>query len=158
MSTRVVTFHYTVKDKSGKKVDSSVGQDPMSFLEGSGQIIPGLESALKGAKAGDKKSVDVKAAEAYGEYDKELKFDVPKSQFPKGEQIEVGMQFRAGQPGEPSPVFTVTSVGDTSISVDGNHPLAGQDLSFDVEVIDVRDATLEEIKHGHAHGPGDHHH
>ena len=158
MSTRVVTFHYTVKDKSGKKVDSSVGSDPMSFLEGSGQIIPGLESALKDVKAGDKKSVDVKAAEAYGEYDKELKFDVPKTQFPKGEQIEVGMQFRAGQPGEPSPVFTVTSVSDASISVDGNHPLAGQDLSFEVEVVDVRDATLEEIKHGHAHGPGDHHH
>lgn len=158
MSPRVVTFHYTVKGKDGKTIDSSVGHDPMSFLEGSGQIIPGLENALKDAKAGDKKTVEVKAADAYGAHDKELQFDVPRTQFPSNEKIEVGMQFRAGQPGEPSPVFTVTKVTDSHISVDGNHPLAGQDLSFDVEVTDVRDATLEEIKHGHAHGPGGHHH
>lgn len=158
MAPRVVTFHYTLKDKAGKVLDSSQGHDPMTYLEGSGQIIPGLENALKTAQTGDKKNVTVKAAEAYGEHDKNLMFDVPRSQFPPGEKIEVGMKFRAGSPEEPSPVFTVTSTTDTQISVDGNHPLAGQDLFFDVEVTDVRDATLEEIKHGHAHGPGGHHH
>lgn len=158
MPARVVTFHYTLKDKAGKVLDSSQGHDPMTYLEGSGQIIPGLEEALKTAKAGDKKKVEVKAADAYGEQDSQLRFDVPRSQFPPGEKIEVGMKFRAGSPEEASPVFTVIAATDSHVSVDGNHPLAGQDLSFDVEVTDIRDATLEEIKHGHAHGPGGHHH
>jgi len=155
---RVVTFHYTLKDKDGKTLDSSSGHDPMTYLEGSGQIIPGLEEAIKAMKTGDKKKVEVQAAEAYGEYDANLHFDVPRSQFPKDEQIEVGMKFRAGSPDEPSPVFTVTGVNDQHVKVDGNHPLAGQNLFFDVEIVDTRDATLEEIKHGHAHGPGGHHH
>lgn len=158
MPARVVSFHYTLKDKDGKVLDSSQGNEPMTYLEGSGQIIPGLEEALKAAQSGDKKHVPVKAAEAYGEHDKSLVFDVPRTQFPPGEQIEVGMKFRAGSADEPSPVFTVMNLTDSHISVDGNHPLAGQDLFFDVEVTDVRDATLEEIKHGHAHGPGGHHH
>ncbi|MBI3544942.1 MAG: peptidylprolyl isomerase [Deltaproteobacteria bacterium] len=158
MAARVVTFHYTLKDKEGKVLDSSQGHDPMTYLEGSGQIIPGLENALKTAKTGDKQNVAVKAAEAYGEHDTSLVFEVPRSQFPPGEQIDVGMKFRAGAPDEPSPVFTVTHASDSHVKVDGNHPLAGQDLFFDVEVTDVRDATLEEIKHGHAHGPGGHHH
>ena len=158
MSTRVVTFHYVLKDKAGKVLDSSQGHEPMTYLEGSGQIIPGLEEALKTAKSGDKQNVHVPAAQAYGEHDKSLMFDVPRTQFPPSEKIEVGMKFRAGSPDEPSPVFTVTLITDQNVSVDGNHPLAGQDLYFDVELTDVRDATLDEIKHGHAHGPGGHHH
>jgi FKBP-type peptidyl-prolyl cis-trans isomerase SlyD len=155
---RVVTFHYTLKDKSGETIDSSREHTPMVYLEGSGQIIPGLEGALKDMSSGDKKNVEVKAEQAYGEHDKGLVFDVPRSQFPANEKIEVGMKFRAGTPDEPSPVFTVTGVNDKSVSVDGNHPLAGQDLFFDVEIVDTREATLDEIKHGHAHGPGGHHH
>jgi FKBP-type peptidyl-prolyl cis-trans isomerase SlyD len=158
MRPRVISFHYTLKDKAGQQMDSSVGSDPMTYMEGSGQIIPGLESALKTLKVGDKKNVHVVAAEAYGEKDKELLFDVPLSQFPAGEKVEVGMKFRAGGPEEHSPVFTVVAVTAQAVSVDGNHPLAGQDLFFDVEVTEVRDATAEEIQHGHAHGPGGHHH
>jgi len=158
MTARVVTFHYTLKDKSGQQLDSSRGGEPMTYLEGSGQIIPGLEAAMKALKTGDAQKISVPAADAYGEHDKEMVFEVPRSQFPAGESIDIGMKFRAGAPGEPSPVFTVTAIREQSVEVDGNHPLAGQDLFFDVEVTDVRDATLEEIKHGHAHGPGGHHH
>jgi FKBP-type peptidyl-prolyl cis-trans isomerase SlyD len=158
MNPRVVSFHYTLKDKSGKQLDSSSGAEPMTYMEGSGQIIPGLESAIKDMKTGDKKHVEVKAQEAYGERDKELIFDVPRSQFPAGEEVEVGMKFRAGSPDEPSPVFTVTSITDKAVSVDGNHPLAGEDLFFDVEITEMREATEEEVQHGHAHGPGGHHH
>lgn len=158
MNPRVVTFHYTLKDKAGQQIDSSAGGDPMTYLEGSGQIIPGLEDAMKSLMVGDKKNIEVVAAEAYGERDQNLIFAVPRTQFPAGEKVEVGMKFRAGNPGEPSPVFTVTSVNDKEINVDGNHPLAGQDLFFDVEVTEVRQATDEEMQHGHAHGPGGHHH
>lgn len=156
---RVITFHYTLRNSKGELLDSSSGGEPMTYLEGSGQIIPGLENELKTTKSGDKKKVDVKAKDAYGEVDKELKFDVPRTQFPPGEDIQVGMQFRVGGHGdEPSPVFTVIKTTDTHVSVDGNHPLAGQDLSFDVEVVEVRNATEEEKAHGHAHGRGGHSH
>src|SRR4051794_2671218 len=99
MSSRVVTFHYTLKNKAGEQIDSSSGSDPMTYMEGSGQIIPGLEEALKTSKKGDKKHVAVVAAEGYGERDNELMFDVPRAQFPAGEKVEVGMKFRAGAPG-----------------------------------------------------------
>ena len=155
---RVVTFHYTLKDKGGQTIDTSSGGDPMTYLEGAGQIIPGLEDAMKALKTGDKKNVHVTAENAYGNVDSNLMFDVPRNQFPAGEEISVGMKFRAGTPDEPSPIFTVTKITEHHVSVDGNHPLAGQELFFDVEVTDVRDATLEEIKHGHAHGAGGHHH
>jgi FKBP-type peptidyl-prolyl cis-trans isomerase SlyD len=158
MKQRVVTFHYTVKSDKGETIDSSIGADPMAFLEGSGQIIPGLEATLKLLKAGEKKSVTIEPAQAYGERDKELVFSVPRAKFPAGEKVEVGMKFRAGSPDEPSPVFTVTSVTDAEVGVDGNHPLAGQTLHFDVEVTAVRDATEEELAHGHSHGHGGHHH
>lgn len=154
---KVISFHYTLKNKEGATIDSSSGAEPMMYLEGAGQIIPGLEEALKSTKVGDKKHVEVKAAEAYGEYRAELKFDVPRTQFPKDEKIEVGMQFQASSKDGHHEVFTVTSVSDAQVGVDGNHPLAGHDLFFDVEIVDSRDATLEEIKHGHAHGPHSHH-
>ncbi len=155
---RVVTFHYVLKDKAGKTLDSSQGNEPMTYLEGSGSIIPGLETVITTLKTGDKKHVPVKAAEAYGEHDAKLVAEVPRAQFPEGEQIEAGMRFRAGEEHEHGPVFTVTKVTETHVHVDGNHPLAGVDLFFDVEIVDTRDATLEEVKHGHAHGPGGHHH
>ncbi|MEW6055547.1 MAG: peptidylprolyl isomerase [Bdellovibrionota bacterium] len=159
MKPRVVSFHYTLRNKSGTTLDSSTGSDPMTYLEGSGQIIPGLESAIKLLSAGDKRQgIEVRAEDAYGEHDKNLVFDVPRTQFPAGENIEVGMKFRAGAADEPSPVFTVTKVSDAAVSVDGNHPLAGQDLYFDVEITEIRSATQEEIEHGHAHGAGGRHH
>lgn len=155
--TKVVTFHYTLKDASGKVLESSFGDEPMSYLEGVGQIIPGLESELRGVKKGDKKSVNVAAADAYGEHEAELIVKVPRAQIPK-KDVVIGDQFHAQGPDGHPAVVTVTAVDPEHITVDGNHPLAGQALNFEVEITDVRDATKDELAHGHAHGPGGHHH
>jgi FKBP-type peptidyl-prolyl cis-trans isomerase SlyD len=154
---KVVSFHYTLKDSKGTQLESSFGDEPMSYLEGVGQIIPGLESAMEGMKKGDKKSIAVKAADAYGEFEQELIVEVPRAQLPK-KDVVVGDQFHADSGNGHVQVVTVTKVSDEMVTVDGNHPLAGQDLNFDVEVMDVREATKDELSHGHAHGPGGAHH
>jgi FKBP-type peptidyl-prolyl cis-trans isomerase SlyD len=154
---KVVTFHYTLKDSKGNVLESSFGDEPLSYLEGVGQIIPGLEEALHGLQKGDKKSVGVKAADAYGEYEQDLVVQVPRAQIPKPD-VQVGDRFHADSGHGHMQIVVVTAVTETHVSVDGNHPLAGQDLNFDVEIADVRDASEEEVAHGHAHGPGGHHH
>ena len=153
-----VSFHYSLTDDDGQQLDSSAGKEPLAYLHGAGNIIPGLENALTGKAVGDSMSVAVSAAEGYGEVQKELIQDVPRSSFQGADVIEVGMQFEAqtGQGG--SVPVTVTAVTDEIVTVDGNHPLAGKNLNFDVSIEDVRDATEEEIAHGHVHGPGGHHH
>lgn len=153
-----VSFHYSLTDDDGQQLDSSAGKEPLAYLHGAGNIIPGLENALTGKAVGDSMSVAVSAAEGYGEVQKELIQDVPRSSFQGVDVIEVGMQFEAqtGQGG--SVPVTVTAVTDEIVTVDGNHPLAGKNLNFDVSIEDVRDATEEEIAHGHVHGPGGHHH
>lgn len=156
MTPKVYSFHYTLKDANGAVLETSVGDEPLSYLEGVGQIIPGLEQAIHGMKKGDKKSVMVKAADAYGERELDLIVQVPRSQIPKPD-VAVGDKFYADSGNGYTQVVVVTAVSDTHVTVDGNHPLAGQDLYFDVEITDVRDATAEEIAHGHAHGPGGHH-
>jgi FKBP-type peptidyl-prolyl cis-trans isomerase SlyD len=156
VSQKVISFHYTLTDSSGKTLDSSTGSEPLTFLEGVGQIIPGLESELLGMKVGDKKRVGVKAKDAYGEKDAGNIIEVPLEKMPTS-KIKVGDQFRAGKD-DHSPVVTVAKVTETHVTLDGNHPLAGMDLSFDVEITEVRDATKDELTHGHAHGPGGHHH
>ena len=157
-TTRVVTFHYTLTDKTGAEIDSSRHRnDPMVFLEGSGQIIPGLDSELQKMSSGDKKVVKVPAADAYGEIDAQLVFNVSRDRFPPGANIQVGDRFRANANDQNGPIFSVTKISLEEITVDGNHPLAGQDLTFDVEIVDARNATQEEMEHGHAHGPGGHH-
>jgi FKBP-type peptidyl-prolyl cis-trans isomerase SlyD len=154
---RVVSFHYTLKDSKGTQLESSFGDQPLSYLEGVGQIIPGLEKELAGLQKGAKKSVHVKAAEAYGEREEELVVQVPRAQIPKPD-VAIGDQFQADSGDGYAQTVVVTALSDSHITVDGNHPLAGEDLQFDVELIDVRDATADEVKHGHAHGPGGHHH
>ncbi len=155
MQNKVISFHYTLTDKAGKTLDSSAGSEPLAFLVGSGQIIPGLETHLLTMKVGDKRRVLVPAKDAYGEKDPANTTEVPLDQMPaKG--IKVGDQFRAGD-GHSAPVVAVVKVTDTHVTLDGNHPLAGQDLTFDVEVTEVRTATPEEASHGHVHGPGGHH-
>ena len=153
-----VSFHYSLTDDDGQQLDSSAGKEPLAYLHGAGNIIPGLENALTGKAVGDSMSVAVSAAEGYGEVQKELIQDVPRSSFQGVDVSEVGMQFEAqtGQGG--SVPVTVTAVTDEIVTVDGNHPLAGKNLNFDVSIEDVRDATEEEIAHGHVHGPGGHHH
>lgn len=155
MNPRVVTFHYTLKDKEGNLIDTSEGSHPLSYLEGTGQIITGLEDEIKGLNAGDKRVISVDADKAYGPKDPKKVFDVPKSQFPEGEVLSVGMMF---QTDEPDVVYTITEIKGETIIVDGNHPLAGVDLIFDVQIVTTRTATDEEVSHGHVHGEGGHHH
>ena len=153
----VVTVNYTLTDDDGEVLDSSEGQDPLAYLHGVGQIVPGLEQALAGKAAGDALQVTVDAAEGYGEHDPELVQAVPRAQFKDLDDLEVGMELQATGP-DGDHLVTVVGIEDDEVMLDGNHPLAGMTLHFDVAVVDVRDATPEELQHGHPHGPGDHHH
>ena len=156
VSKRVISFHYTLTDSKGQKLDSSVGHDPFTFMEGGGQIIPGLEKRLESLKEKDKQKINVPAAEAYGERDDRFIVEVKKEQLPSP-NLKVGDQFQAGGEMQGHP-FTVVKMSDTHATLDANHPLAGVDLTFDVEIISIREATDEELQHGHSHGPGGHHH
>lgn len=153
----VASIEYTLTDDQGNVIDSSVGGEPLAYLHGAGNIIPGLEDALEGKKAGDSFKVSVSPSEGYGEKDEALLQVVPRSMFRGVDQIEPGMQFHA-QTDYGMQVITVAKVEGDNVTVDGNHPLAGQNLNFDVKVIEVRAATAEELEHGHVHGPGGHHH
>lgn len=153
----VVLIHYTLTNDQGEVLDSSSGGEPLAYLHGSGNIIPGLEKALEGKQAGDKLVVKVAPADGYGERNDSLIQQVPKRAFQGVAQIQPGMSFTAQSSQGPMQV-TVTAVAGDMVTVDGNHPLAGETLNFDVEVAEVRKATLEELSHGHVHGPGGHHH
>jgi len=153
----VVTIHYTLKNDAGETLDSSAGGDPLAYLQGNGNLVVGLENALEGKKVGDKVSVKVSPVEGYGEYDKALVQQVPRRSFKGIANVQVGMQFQVQSDHGPRAV-TVTNVVGDMVTVDGNHPLAGQNLNFDIEITDVRVATDEELSHGHVHGPGGHHH
>ncbi|MBD63994.1 MAG: peptidylprolyl isomerase [Halobacteriovoraceae bacterium] len=157
MTQRVFGFHYTLKDKDGNVIDSSQNTSPLLFLESSGQIIPGLEKEIVDLEVGDKKNVEVKAADAYGEVIEDLRITVQKSQFPEGQELNIGDQFQVTNE-DHAPIFTVVNIEGEDVHVDGNHPLAGHDLFFDVELTEKRDATDEEKAHGHAHGVGGHNH
>jgi FKBP-type peptidyl-prolyl cis-trans isomerase SlyD len=156
-SNKVVLIHYTLTDEQGEVLDSSQGTDPMAYIHGMGNIISGLEEALTGRKVGDRFKVSVPPEEAYGVRDDDLIQNVPKSAFEGVAEILPGMQFRA-ESSEGMQLVTVIDVEDDMVMLDGNHPMAGMTLNFDVEVTDVRDATEEELDHGHVHGPGGHHH
>jgi len=157
MTKQVIGFHYTLKDKDQEIIDSSEGSTPLLFLEGSQQIIPGLEAAIITLNVGDKKEVEIKAADAYGEVVDDLRLTVKKDQFPEDANIKVGDQFQVNE--EPTaPVFTILKIEKEDVFIDGNHPLAGVDLFFNVEITEKRAATEEEVAHGHAHGVGGHQH
>jgi FKBP-type peptidyl-prolyl cis-trans isomerase SlyD len=153
----VVSFHYTLTNDRGEVLDSSSGGSPLAYLHGSGNIIPGLEKALLGKVAGDKLQVTVAPAEGYGERDARLIQEVPRRAFQGIKDIKAGMSFTAQGPQGPTRV-TVTRVAGDMVTVDGNHPLAGETLNFDVEITQVREASEEELAHGHVHGEGGHHH
>ncbi|MBB1088163.1 peptidylprolyl isomerase [Lysobacter sp. SG-8] len=150
---RVASFHYTLTNDDGEVIDSSSGKAPLSYLHGAGNIVAGLEKALLGKKSGDTLKVDVAPEEGYGIRHDGLVQQVPLEAFQGVEQVQPGMQFQA-QTGQGPVLVTVTEVGAENVTVDGNHPLAGQTLHFDVEVTDVREATDDEQQHGHAHGAG----
>jgi FKBP-type peptidyl-prolyl cis-trans isomerase SlyD len=153
----VVLMDYTVKDDEGNLIDTSAGQDPLAFILGMGNIIPGLERAFIGKKKGDSFQVRVKPDEGYGERDEALVEVVPRTQFSGIKDLRPGMQLQA-QTDDEVMVVTVVKLTDKEVTVDANHPLAGKTLNFDVAVVDVRTATQEELAHGHVHGVGGHHH
>ena len=153
---RVVRFHYTVSEVGQPPLESSKEREPIAILIGHGNIIPGLEAAMQDRQAGDSFSVDVPAADAYGERREGLVQRIPKKHF--GEtRLQPGMQVVLQTNFGPRAV-TVQKVGLSVVDVDLNHPMAGKDLHFDVEIVEVREASAEEVEHGHVHGDGGHHH
>ncbi|KPZ68999.1 MULTISPECIES: FKBP-type peptidyl-prolyl cis-trans isomerase [Shewanella] len=148
-----VTIHYRLTDANGELIESSFEAEPMVYLHGTEGLIPGLEVELEGKVAGDKFDANIPTEQAYGEYHEGLKQEVPLEAFGDIEDIVPGMRFIAETEMGQRPV-QVTEVKDTVVVVDGNHPLAGQALNFSVEVMDVREATAEEVAHGHIHAAG----
>jgi FKBP-type peptidyl-prolyl cis-trans isomerase SlyD len=153
----VVVIHYTLTDDAGQVLDTSAGGEPLAYIHGGGTIISGLEEALEGKTAGTKLAVTVPAEKGYGAHDARLIEQVPKRAFEGVGEIKAGMRFTAQTEHGPRQVI-VTRVAGDMVTVDGNHPLAGQVLNFAVEITDVRAATPEELAHGHVHGAGGHHH
>jgi FKBP-type peptidyl-prolyl cis-trans isomerase SlyD len=157
MTRKVIGFDYNLKDKDGKVLDSSEGGTPLLFLEGSGMLIPDLEKELLTMEVNDEKNVTIVAANAYGEIRDDMIITVKRTQFPEDTELNIGDQFRVNQDPQ-MPPFTVKEINGEDITIDGNHPLAGIDLYFEVKITEKREATEEEIAHGHAHGVGGHHH
>ncbi|WP_228766852.1 MULTISPECIES: FKBP-type peptidyl-prolyl cis-trans isomerase [Thiomicrorhabdus] len=153
---KVALFEYVLTDDAGEQLDASNG-NPLAYLHGHGNIIPGLEKQMEGKSVGDKFTAKVPAAEAYGERVDVLVQTVPSNMFQGVDTLEVGMRFEA-QSEHGMHSVEITEIDGDQVTVDGNHPLAGVDLTFNVEVTGLRDATEEELEHGHAHGPGGHHH
>ena len=155
MKRRVISFNYTLKDTAGQVLDAS-SDGPLAFLEGASQIIPALEEVIKGMLIGQKKNVKLEAKDAYGVSEEKMIMNVPKQELAHL-KVEVG-GFLQLQLQDQVKVVRITQVTDDFVTLDGNHPLAGQDLEFDIEMVDSRDATADELAHGHAHGLGGHHH
>ncbi|GAC1303477.1 MAG: peptidylprolyl isomerase [Steroidobacteraceae bacterium] len=154
---RVVLIHYTLKDDDGTVIDTSAGAEPLAYIQGHGNLVAGLEKALEGKQDGDTLAVSVAPADGYGTRDAALVQRVPKRSMQGSGEIKKGMQFQA-RTDDGMRVFTVTAVAGDMVTLDGNHPLADKTLNFDVEVVSVREATREELEHGHVHGAGGHHH
>jgi FKBP-type peptidyl-prolyl cis-trans isomerase SlyD len=156
---KVALIHYTLKDESGEVLDSSEGREPLAFIQGIGNIIEGLEEKLEGKTVGDRIETTISPEKAYGLRSEENVHIVPLSSFQADgdEKLVEGMQVRV-ETNEGVSLADVAKIDGEEVTLDLNHPLAGETLHFTVEVIDVRDATKQELEHGHAHGPGGHHH
>ena len=153
----IVSVHYKgTLTENGEEFDSSYGGDALTFMVGRGQMIPGFEEELMGAKKGDKKTFDLEADRAYGQHDPAGIQKVPKEQFPS--DIEVGMVLAAEMENGQQIPLKVVEINDEGVTIDFNHMLAGKSLTFEVEIIELRESTEEERSHGHAHGPGGHNH
>lgn len=150
---KVAAIHYTLRDNEGTIIDTSSGRDPLYYLHGAGNLIIGMEEGLEGKAKGDKFQLKIAPEKGYGEKDPGMIQQVPRSAF-GGQDVKPGMKFSTNQ----GAVVTVTDVGLENVTVDANHPLAGVELNFDVEIMEVRNATSEEINHGHVHGQGGHQH
>jgi FKBP-type peptidyl-prolyl cis-trans isomerase SlyD len=155
---KVVSIHYTLTDDAGAVVDSSKGHSPLEYLHGAGNVVPGLEEGLVGRARGDVLKVDVAPEKGYGAHDPRGLQRIPRQAFPDDIDLEPGMQFGAEDPQGGSTTVWIVKVESDQVVIDTNHPLAGKTLHFDVTIADVRDATREEMAHGHPHGPDGHHH
>jgi FKBP-type peptidyl-prolyl cis-trans isomerase SlyD len=155
---QVVTINFILKDEDGEIIDSTQGNQPFTYISGNQQILPKLEESISSMLIGGKKNVKLAAADAYGEYKQEAVQSVNRSEFPPEVELQEGMNFMAQTPDGRQVPLTIAGVEGENVTVDFNHPLAGKALEFDVELLDVRDATLEELQHGHVHGPEGHHH
>ena len=154
----VVTIHYKLTDKDGAVIDSSEGREPLAYIQGVGALVPGLETEIAGKAKGDKFSTVVSPEHAYGNRDETLIRVVPKSGFQGEEEMNVGMQVQIDTGEEGMAIATLTKIEGDDVTLDLNHPLADIELHFDIDVIDVREATADELAHGHVHGPGGHQH
>ncbi len=154
----VVAIDYTLSNDAGEVIDSSAGGEPLVYLHGASNIIAGLENALAGKAVGDELEVSIEPEDAYGEYSAELITNLGREMFEGVEELEVGMQFHASAPDGGMQIVTIRDVDGDQVTIDGNHPLAGQQLNFKVKVVSVRAASEEEIAHGHVHGEGGHQH
>jgi FKBP-type peptidyl-prolyl cis-trans isomerase SlyD len=155
---QVVTINFTLKDETGEIIDSTQGNNPFSFISGNNQILPKLEESISIMLIGSKTNVKLNPVDAYGEYKEEAVQTVDRSEFPQDVELEEGMSFMAHTPEGKQVPLTIAGVEGDKVTVDFNHPLAGRALEFDVELLNIRDATLEELQHGHVHGPDGHHH
>lgn len=153
---KVVSLHYTLTDDLGVVLDSSRGKESFAYLHGYGNIISGLENALEGCEAGFNSKICVAPADGYGDYNPQAVFEVPRDQFPPNDALQVGMRVQGDGP-HGVMHFTVVGVDDQGVKLDANHPMAGKTLHFDVEVLEVRDATAQELEHAHVHAHGDDH-
>lgn len=153
----VVLIEYTLKNSKGEILDSSEGSEPLAYLHGFQNIVPGLEKALEGKAKGDELEVTLAPDEAYGDHRQELISVIDKKELDQIPDLQEGIQLQAQTP-QGIQIFTVTEIKGDKVTLDGNHPLAGEELNFKVKVVDVRKASKEELEHGHVHGPGGHHH
>jgi len=154
----VVSIVYRLTNGSGEVLDEADSSDPFSYLHGHHQVIPGMENGLEGLKKGDKKKLTISPEEGYGEINEKLRITLNKDVFPKNFPMEAGSQFQADLGNGHQSVFTIKEIKEKEVLVDGNHPLAGETLNFDIEVLEVRKATKEELEHGHSHDGDGHHH
>ncbi|NIN35264.1 MAG: peptidylprolyl isomerase [Gammaproteobacteria bacterium] len=154
---KVAVINYVLKDEQGNTIDQSTDGN-FAYIHGTQSIVPGLENAMEGKKAGDQLDVSIPPEDAYGDRQLENIQTVTRDMFPPDVELKIGMQFQAQSPQGQPLILTITSIEGNNVVVDGNHPLAGKQLNFNVEVVDVRDATEEEIEHNHVHGVGDNQH
>ena len=157
-ANKVVTINFTLKDDNGNLIESTENMEPFSYLSGNNQILPKLEDVVNQMIIGTKKDIKIQAAEGYGEYNDAAVQQINKKEFPEDLKLEEGMRLIANSPEGRQMPFIINKVGENEVTVDFNHPLAGKNLSFNVELVDIRDATPEELNHGHVHGAGGHHH
>ena len=154
----VVSMTYKLTNGEGEEIDRAEAGEPFEYLHGFGQIVPGLEKALLGLLVGTKKKVVIPPEDGYGTLEPGLRTKATRNQFPPDAELAVGMRFAADDGNGNPIVFTIVELKDDEVAIDGNHPLAGETLHFDVEILSIRDGTAEELSHGHAHGPDGHHH